>query len=247
MDSEEILGIILFSMIAIGVIIWLVVAYWRRIKNRITKSKFVYIKDSLFFLRQYEYSHGYGTDIKYACESINTIVNKFKMNVNNKFGVSIETEFNGVNYALFDLDTQEHFELFKKLYSDTPYAIFISSENHYWGIPDIPYKNKSEIYGDSNWKVCNDQKYIDYCRSYNSIRMRGLYENYIRKPKLYYINKDLSENFKLFIDKVTTFYNKEGLELSVMRYKDTDLLIKFNRKRKLQNINNSTNEEIQKT
>jgi len=47
-----------------------------------------------------------------------------------------------------------------------------------------------------------------------------------------------------FIDKLDTYYNKEGLELSVLRYKDPTMLIKYNRRRKLQQLKDLENEGI---
>ena len=233
------------------------------IKNKLIKAKLITLKDSLLFIRQYKYNHTYGFDIKYTRESIETIINKYKSNIENKYGVSIESEFNGINYAVFDLDNKYHLNLFERLYSNVPHVIFISSRicvdntesltpgfhpynvlhdedlEHYWGIVDIPYNKKQDIYQDHNWKVCNDQEYIKFCMNYNSIRLRGLYENENRKPKLEKTCGKLSKNFKLFIDKLTTFYNNEGLELSVLRYKDPSLLIKYNRKIKLKNLNDN--------
>lgn len=232
---------------------------FRKIKNLIAKLK--YQSDNLIFLREYQYSAGYCTNIGYVYETIDTIIKKFKSNVDNKFGVAIESAFNNINYAFFDLDTKEKLDLFEKLYEDVSHVIFISSirkvedfqysgstkksdndePEHYWGIVDIPYDKKSEIFREHNWKICNDQKYVEYCREYNSIRIRGLYENDSRKPRIYKESGVFSKNFKLFIDKLTTFYNNEGLELSVLRFKDPKMLILFNRRKKLQNIEKNEN------
>jgi hypothetical protein len=229
---------------------------FRKIKNLIAKLS--HKSNNLILLREYTYSSGYSTNIGYAYETIDTIINKFKSKVDNRSGVAIESSFNNINYAFFDLDTKEKMDLFEKLYEDVPHVIFISSikidgdsglakksdnnePEHYWGIVDIPYNKKSEIFREHNWKICNDQKYVEYCREYDSIRIRGLYENDSRKPRIYKENGVFSKNFKLFIDKLTTFYNNEGLELSVLRYKDPKMLILFNRRKKLQNIEKNEN------
>ena len=68
--------------------------------------------------------------------------------------------------------------------------------------------------------------------------IRGLYENKEKKPVLYEINGNLSKNFQLFIDKLRIYYNREGFELSVLRYNDPSLLLRFNRKRKLEILKN---------
>ena len=60
-----------------------------------------------------------------------------------------------------------------------------------------------------------------------------------------HINGNLSTNFQLFIDKMFIYYNNEGLELSVLRYKNPQLLIKFNRKLKLQQLSKRQNEETE--
>ncbi len=75
-----------------------------------------------------------------------------------------------------------------------------------------------------------------------NILIRGLYEDLSRKPRLNEINGNLSKNFQLFIDKLSMYYNKEGLELSVLKFKDPNLLIQYNRKKKLQQLNNSDEE-----
>jgi hypothetical protein len=171
---------------------------------------------------------------------------KFKDSINcDKKMVSIESKFNKKYYAVFDLDTKEHLELFKTLYNDTPYALFISSSSeensHYWAIVDIAYKKIKDIFYDINWKNCNDQSYVSFCRNYGRLMLRGLYENEHRKPKIYNINLTLSKKFQLFIDKLLIYYKKEGFELSVLRYKDPTMLIKFNRKKKLDIINKNGN------
>lgn len=193
--------------------------------------------NELTFFRQYEYYGGYGTEVKIKKESLSDIIFKYKDSVKTSGGVLIESKFNNIYYPVFDIDNLDDFALFKNLYSPTPYVLFSSSKGHYWGILDTPYDNINKIFLDHNWKICNDQKYIEYSRNYKLMSIRGLYENESRKPSLYTINGNLSENFQLFIDKIVKYYNKEGLELSVLRYKDPLMLIKFNRKRKLEQIN----------
>ena len=100
------------------------------------------------------------------------------------------------------------------------------------------------MFYDHNWKICNDEKYISFCRAHNVLIIRGIYETEARKPNLYHINGNLSKNFQLFIDKMVIYYSKEGLELSVLRYKEPAMLVKFNRKQKLKQIEQS-NEEIE--
>lgn len=193
--------------------------------------------NELTYLRQFESWGGYSNEVKIRKENVNDIISKYKNDINQSGGVLIESKFNNIYYPVFDIDNLDNFALFRNLYSPTPYVLFSSSNGHYWGIIDVPYSNINDIFLEHTWKICNDQKYIEFCRRYKFITIRGLYENESRKPSLYTINGKLSENFQLFIDKIVNYYNKEGLELSVLRFKDPSMLIKFNRKRKLEQIN----------
>jgi len=172
------------------------------------------------------------------------ILDRFRSSIECGNFVSIESKFNNIYYASFDLDTDEHLVFFRHLYQSTPYALFITSDGHYWGIVDYPHDDIKNIFYEPNWKNCNDQRYISFCRNQNMLLIRGIYENDDRKPKLYTVNGKFSKNFQLFIDKLCIYYNKEGLELSVIRYKDPKLQIKFNRRRKLQQLKDIENENI---
>ena len=200
--------------------------------------------DELSFFREYVHHGAYSADNVFAKENLNVIIQKFKSKVTNDNTVSIESKFNNKYYPVFDLDTQEHLDLFKTLYTDTSYAIFCSSAGHYWGFLDNPVEKLEDVFYDHNWKICNDEKYISFCRAHNVLIIRGIYETEARKPNLYHINGNLSKNFQLFIDKMVIYYSKEGLELSVLRYKEPAMLVKFNRKQKLKQIEQS-NEEIE--
>lgn len=201
------------------------------------------IVDSLHFLRQYTHYGTYSHDERFKKEPLSKIIETFRMMVKNDGGVNIESKFNGFFYPMFDLDQVKHLELFKKLYASTPYVIFKSSTDHYWGILDIPTKNLVDIFYDHNWKICNDQKYINFSREHKKLLIRGLYETEERKPRIFETNGNLSKNFQLFIDKLSIYYSREGLELSVLRYQDPTMLIKFNRRRKLKQLKDYENRE----
>jgi hypothetical protein len=47
----------------------------------------------------------------------------------------------------------------------------------------------------------------------------------------------LDINFKVFIEKLEHFYSNEGLELSVLKYKEPNMILKFDRKNKLEQLN----------
>lgn len=228
--------IVFLLIILIGILYYNVP--WYKLKNMFIRAK----NDELSFLRQFTYYGSYSYHDKFARESIDKILMKFrKMTTNNDSNVSIESIFNKNYYPTFDLDNTIHLDLFKKLYAATPYALFLSSKSdendHYWAIVDYPYKKIEDIFYDATWKICNDPKYVSYCRNHNRLFIRGIYENKNRKPSLYETKGNLSKNFQLFIDKLSIYYNREGLEVSVLRYKDPEMLINYNRKRKLQQLN----------
>jgi hypothetical protein len=78
---------------------------------------------------------------------------------------------------------------------------------------------------------------VSFAKSQNLLLIRGLYENRSRKPALYETHGNLSGNFKLFIDTLEKYYKTYGLELSILRFQDPEMLLQFNRKQKLKNIN----------
>lgn len=200
-------------------------------------------KNELSFIYSYIHYGNYSNDNILKPKYLEFILNKFKKNVNvNDLNIQIESKFNDEYYAFFDLDDdQEKLKLFKDLYNDMSYAIFHSSSDHYWAILDKPYKNIKDIFSNANWKICNDTKYVNFSFNHKKLIMRGSYESKERKPVLYETYGILSKNFQLFIDKLYYYYNNEGLELSVIKYKNHELLIQYNRKLKLQQINKVAN------
>jgi hypothetical protein len=198
-------------------------------------------KDTLSFYIQYTSYGSYSNTDKIKRIDLNETLLKFRKNNTNSSNVVIESKFNNINYPFYDLDTDDNYNLFKKLYQTEPYVIFKSSTDNYWGILDKSCDTLSEVFYDHNWKICNDRKYTTLCTEINKNIIRGMYENKNRKPILYETNGQLSENFKNFIDKILYYYNNEGFELSVLRYQDTEMLIQFNRKLKLKQLNKNDN------
>ena len=190
--------------------------------------------DKLSFLRQFKYVSGYDTGNKTRRCSIEGVVNKFMKNdfdVNDD--VFLLSKYNGINYAFFDLDDINKYQLFKKLNNGLPYIIFQSSPNRYWGIVDVPYKKIKDIFIDETWKICNDNKYVEMSIKIKTLMIRGSYENYDRKPTELERSGVFSNNFINFINKIKTYYNNEGFVISVSKYKNEDLLEELEVRRQL--------------
>lgn len=198
-------------------------------------------KNKLIFYRQYTHYGAYCTTSRLKVECIESILYRFKCEKSPDDYILISSKFNNKNYKFFDLDSEENLELFKKLYSNKSYVIFCSSTNNnkknYWAFLDEPNKNIKDIFLDTIWLTCNDNKYVSFAKKQNILLIRGIYKNKSNKPILYETYGDLSRNFKLFIDTLEKYYKTEGLELSILRFKDPDMLLQFNRKQKLKNIN----------
>jgi uncharacterized protein YxeA len=233
--KEIITGIIILIILIISISI----IFDYNIKAHIKKIFLRIKRNELSFLRQYTDHGSYSSDTGFYKEPISKILKVFNKKVVNRDKVFIESKFNKKYYPMFDLDDIKILDLFKKLYSDVSYAIFMSSEDHYWAFVDKPYRKLSDIFLDYNWKICNDQGYVSCSVNSNTLVIRGLYENKTRKPHLFETNEILSKNFQLFIDKLIIYYNREGFELSILKYQDSEMLIKFNRKQKLKQLSNS--------
>lgn len=237
------IGIILLILFGVFILTGIMVynVPWYKLKKVVPDKK-----DELVYYRQFKHYNTYSTSDRFVKETIDTISSKFKNSTHIIDGININSKFNGIYYTVFDLDTEEKYLLFKRLYAANSYAIFCSSRKtddglterlHYWALLDLPYDNISDIFQETNWKICNDTNYVSFCVHHGVLFLRGLYETKYRKPNLYETNGKLSENFQLFIDKLSMYYNKEALELSVLKYGDKELLIKYNRIRKIQELN----------
>jgi len=235
MDKQVVLAIIIISIVLMVVLI--VVLFRSNLINFIAKFFVKTRKNELSFFRQYEISLDYSKLNRFRRISIEKLLKIFKKHTTGSTKVNIRMIFNGNYYASYDLDLQSKLTLFKQVYSATPYVLFKSSEGKHWGLVDIPYKKLKDIFVDHNWNICNDQQYVSYTKHHRLLVIRGLYKNFDRKPTHIYTNKILSKNFQLFIDKLVTYYSKEGLEMSILKYQDPEMLIKFNRKRKLELLN----------
>lgn len=181
-------------------------------------------KNQLELYREYEYYDDYNTSIEIKKTSIKDIQGRLEKKSNSVISIFVNSRFNGLYYPMFDLDQNSKLNLFQQINKDIPYVIFQSSVGHYWGILDTPKKKLSDIYKDPSWKICNDSKYVSFSIQKQNMLLRATYENYERKPFVYYINGSLSENLRLFIDAFNSYLNNQGFEFSVLHHKSEDLL-----------------------
>ena len=182
-------------------------------------------KNQLELYREYEYHGDYSISNKIKKTSIKDIQGRLEKNLNSVVSIFVNSRFNGLYYPMFDLDHNSKLNLFQQINKDIPYVIFQSSTGHYWGILDTPKKKLSDILDkDPSWKICNDSKYVSFSKQKQYMLLRATYENYERKPFVYYINGSLSENLRLFIDAFNSYLNNQGFEFSVLHHKSEDLL-----------------------
>lgn len=193
------------------------------------------IKDELVIYHEYVVYGTYSEKNKSKIMSIVDIFERFrkKSKIPKKWEIYVKSEYNGVMYPMFDLDTIEHKDTFEKLYSSVPYVLYQSSPFHYWGILGIKNPN---IFTDTYWLSCNDPDFVNMTKERKHFRIRVLYEELSRKPVLIKINGNISENFQKFNNKLDLFLNNEAMELSIIKYKNTQMMLKFDRKRKLDKI-----------
>lgn len=195
-------------------------------------------KNNLEIYREYEYHDDYNTKNKIKKSSIKDIQKRLEKDYNSVKGIFINSKFNGLYYPIFDLDDSSKLNLFQKINKDISYVIFQSSNGHYWGILDTPKKKLSDILDkDPSWKICNDSKYVSFTRIKGIMLLRATYENYDRKPFVYYINGNLSKNLKLFIDEFKSYLNNQGFEFSVLYHKSEDLLEELMIRKRAEKIN----------
>lgn len=203
-------------------------------KYKIMINLFKLKTNKLHFVYQYNYQGSYGPIEKTKKYKIEKILNKFKTNKNNdpKHTVFIKCEFNGYKFILFDLDDIENKNMFVKFFSNTPYALFQSSEDRHWVI----LESKMNYLKNTNWLSLCDPQFVEFSKKLKCFRIRGIYSSLKRKPILIKKNGDISKNFNLFLDKLTRYYNNEALELSTLKYKTPELLLKLNRLKKLKKL-----------
>jgi hypothetical protein len=147
----------------------------------------------------------------------------------------INTTYNNIKYPVYDLDSEDMLSTFKTEVKDD-YVLFQSSPGRYWAILDIPLTKLSDYKTNINWNVINDNNYRHMCLSRGDCVVRFTYKTIERKPfiiKPY--DNSFSDNFKEMIDKFENLIEEDGLEISTLIWKNTNLLNLFNTKNNRRN------------
>ena len=189
----------------------------------------------LEFIKMYEDYGSYDSKNKYKDESLPKLLKLFRGSWIKNEKPFISCKFKSNYYPFHDIDNVKALETFKEIYKNSEYVIFCSSPDHYWGIVNEP-NTLDIIQKGINWRSCNDLQYVSSQCENDMMTIRGYYEDISRKPKIDTVNGTLSGDFKIFISKLNQYFSNEGLELSVLMFKDQGLLVKFNRSKKLQKL-----------
>jgi len=194
--------------------------------------------DELYLLRQFTRTRDYSADItKIRSTDIDFMLNQYK-NLIDYHDLLILSKFNDNNYPFFDIDELSKYNHFCRT-TNHNYVSFQSSPGHFWVIIDEPFKNvadmvKNPLYSD--WLVYSDNRYVSMCIERDDFYIRGTFKTLDRQPVI--VNKigTFSDEFKLFIFKLNEHFETNGLELSLLRYKDPEMLVQHKRVKKLSRI-----------
>jgi len=211
--------------------------WWKRkLAGKNPEKKIV--KDALIFTQTVERYDSYSTKTDYIClDNINNLLDDYRQDKISHYPFPT-TNYNGKLYAMFDLDELDKYNDFCKNF-DGKYVIFQSSPGHHWAFIDEEFETfsdfiKSELIND--WIVYTDEKYNTFSRVREYFSIRGWFETLDRQPGLIYESDNLSKNFKEFIDKLENYFQTTSLELSMLKYKNIDLLNIYERIKKLERI-----------
>lgn len=238
-DTRVIVVLVLFSPLIIGVFM-LLYEYIMEFKKIYSVNK----KDSLILYLEELSNDSVGNNTKYLMRNIEDILILFKEKRDRY--IYIGCHYNEKNYPLYKIYNKKDLMTFKKCFYDTPYVIFNHHNQYYSCIIDQEYKKIEDIFKDVNWLTINqynDRKSIMY---HNKLFIDGLYEYDNFKPTILETNGNLSENFKNFINKLVDYYDNQGLELSVLKYQNSEMIIRYNRQKKLKQLSiiNDTTDNI---
>jgi hypothetical protein len=205
---------------------------------KLFNSFFINEEDSLILYRQYNRTQGYGSVERVRKTDFNFMLKNYK---NNDFDYLpfLISKYNGKHYPFFDIDNHNDYNHFCSNAKNYNYVVFQSSPSHYWIFVDDEFTSfdtfkEKPIY--DFWSVYCDKNYQDLSLNKKMFFVRSTYKNLDREPKLIYKNGDFTTHFKVMVEKIEKFFVNESLEMSILRYKNKDLLLKKDRINKLKRI-----------
>ena len=207
---------------------------FRKKIKKITNS-YILKKDELTFLRIYEYFGTYSNTSKIKNTQIDFILSQYR-NQNEYNELIILSKLNDYHYPFFDIDDIDKYNHFCNN-TDSNYVSFQSSPGHFWVIVDKPFISLQDFIKDpifNDWIVYSDDKYTKLVS--DKFYIRGTFKTLMRQPVIDKKIGVFSDDFKTLIEKIVEHYDTDGLELSMLRYKQPDMLLQFKRMKKLTRI-----------
>jgi hypothetical protein len=206
-----------------------------KIRNKIWEY-FHYNENDLYFRRDLTKSSGYGYVTLERNIKQTKITHLYKQM--SYFDFYIISKMNNGIYPMFDIDDYNTYQNFLSN-NENKYVTIQSSKNHFWVILDTPFNKynefvESKIYNE--WNVYSDNKFNSMCNRKEDFYIRGTFEKLERQPNIIHKSDNLSVDFNIFINKLTQYFSETSLELSILRYKEEDMLLKYNRILKLKRI-----------
>lgn len=195
-------------------------------------------ENQLIIKYEYEYSpwSSYSSETRIKRGYIDELRENFKQG--KFFNILVISEFNNIKYPFFDIDELSKYNHFVKN-ATCNYVSLQSSPGHFWIIIDKPFSNFSDFKKDelvNDWIVYSDNKYQTMTNDRKEFHIRGYFEKLERQPVLIDKIGTFSDNFKEFISQLEKYFEYDALELSFLRYKDPDVLLKYRRIKKLHRI-----------
>jgi len=139
---------------------------------------------------------------------------------------------------MFDIDDLSKYNHFMR-HTNYNGVVFQSSPGHFWVIIDKPFNSVTEFLKDDlkmDWICYSNDKYNDMVKTQNFFCLRGLFDKMIRQPIVVQTIGNLTDEFKIYIDKLEKHFLVDSLELSTLRYKDPEMLLQLRRIKKLERI-----------
>jgi hypothetical protein len=220
---------------SVGNTSWFFTDVFRILKG---KTSNLFKKNELVMYSSYDYTDDYDHTVaeRFIPTTSERILNMYKDSDFDELILS--SEFNGKLYPFFDIDD---YNSYYKFYNNTKlnFVSFQSSPGHYWVIVDKPFKNFKEFLNDdmyNEWLVYSDIKYTNMAYEQKKFYIRGLFDTLDRQPSVFQRVGIFDFDFKIYIDKMEKFFQTESLNLSIIRYKDSEMLLQYERIKKLERI-----------